>query len=109
MSALDFVMEGWGKLRRFYLVRFRKSYVKKMHGLRRGQCLRCGACCSITIKCPHLKDGNRCSIYEHRYEQCRLFPIDPRDLRGRFSAGGFKFVIPEPETSDTARESLGEA
>jgi len=109
LSPLDFAVEGWGKLRRFYLVRFRRNYVKKMHALRRGQCLRCGACCSITIRCPHLKDHNRCTIYERRYEQCRLFPIDPRDLRGRLSACGYRFVRTEPETSEQTRESFGEA
>ena len=59
---------------------------------RRGECNRCGAGCEILFKCPFLRrhaDGTTsCGIYSDRPNQCRLFPIDWRDLeevRGRCS------------------------
>ena len=73
-----------GKLRRFVNIRFRKEEVVEKLALRRGECNRCGACCEILFKCPFLKkagDGTTtCGIYEDRPDQCRLFPIEPRDL-----------------------------
>ena len=73
-----------GKLRRFVNIRFRKEEVIEKLALRRGECNRCGACCEILFKCPFLKkagDGSTsCGIYEDRPDQCRLFPIEPRDL-----------------------------
>ena len=74
-----------GKVRRFVNIRFRKEEVVEKLALRRGDCNRCGACCEILFKCPFLKkaeDGTTtCGIYEDRPDQCRLFPIEPRDLR----------------------------
>jgi hypothetical protein len=73
-----------GKLRRFVSIRFRKNEVIEKLALRRGECNRCGACCEILFKCPFLKkhlDGTTsCGIYEDRPDQCRLFPIERRDL-----------------------------
>ncbi len=73
-----------GKLRRFVNIRFRKDEVIEKLALRRGECNRCGACCEILFKCPFLKkhtDGTTtCGIYEDRPDQCRLFPIERRDL-----------------------------
>ena len=112
MHLLQSLPEGWGKLRRWYLVHFRPSYVKRMQALRRGECRRCGACCSIAFRCPHLANGNHCTIYEHRYMQCRLFPIDERDLRGRFRGCGFWFQpleqtqeVPDAISGDTQAET----
>ena len=85
------VVEGWGKLRRFWLSRFRKGRVGYWHNRRRGECKRCGACCSIMFRCPHLQGVNQCGIYEKRYKQCSLFPIDPRDLRYLHDVCGFWF------------------
>jgi uncharacterized cysteine cluster protein YcgN (CxxCxxCC family) len=51
--------------------------------MRRGDCNRCGVCCKLLNRCPHLiedKDGPRCGIYKTRYDQCATFPIDPRTL-----------------------------
>ncbi len=76
--------QAQGKLRRFVSINFRKEEVIEKLALRRGDCNRCGACCEILFKCPFLKkhpDGTTtCGIYEDRPNQCRLFPIDRRDL-----------------------------
>ena len=76
--------QAQGKLRRFVSSNFRKEDVVEKLALRRGDCNRCGACCELLFKCPFLKkhdDGtSTCGIYEDRPNQCRLFPIDRRDL-----------------------------
>ncbi|HLL72635.1 MAG TPA: YkgJ family cysteine cluster protein [Pyrinomonadaceae bacterium] len=76
--------QAQGKLRRFVSANFRKQEVIDALSLRRGECNRCGACCEILLKCPFLKkhgDGtSTCGIYEDRPNQCRLFPIERRDL-----------------------------
>jgi hypothetical protein len=76
--------QAQGKLRRFMSANFRKQEVRESLSLRRGECNRCGACCEILFKCPFLKkhtDGTTtCGIYEDRPNQCRLFPIEKRDL-----------------------------
>ena len=76
--------QAQGKLRRFVSANFRKQEVIDALALRRGDCNRCGACCEILFKCPFLKkhgDGSStCGIYEDRPNQCRLFPIERRDL-----------------------------
>lgn len=93
------LVEGWGKVRRFFLIRFRPAYVARWRQRRRGECARCGGCCSIMFKCPHLKDANVCTVYEHRYRQCGYFPIDPRDLHYLHPQCGFWFQS-EGETPD---------
>ena len=92
MSPVEFLREGYSKVRRYYLGHFRKDYVDKMLQLRRGACRRCGNCCTVMFRCPHLEGDEHCAVYETRAVQCRLFPIDPRDLRGRFSACGHYFA-----------------
>ncbi|MBA3442086.1 MAG: YkgJ family cysteine cluster protein [Pyrinomonadaceae bacterium] len=76
--------QAQGKLRRFVNINFRKEEVVAALALRRGECNRCGACCEILFKCPFLKkhgDGSStCGIYEDRPDQCRLYPIERRDL-----------------------------
>lgn len=76
--------QAQGKLRRFVNINFRKEDVVAALALRRGECNRCGACCEILFKCPFLKkhsDGTTaCGIYEDRPGQCRLYPIEKRDL-----------------------------
>ena len=80
--AQNIVLALWGKLRRYYLSHFRKDYVRRqVEEKRRGECTRCGECCSIGFTCWWLEDGNVCSNYEDRPMQCRHFPIDERDLK----------------------------
>ncbi|HEV2861780.1 MAG TPA: hypothetical protein VGX48_12290 [Pyrinomonadaceae bacterium] len=85
-----------GKLRRFVQIRFRRDEVEDALELRRGDCNRCGDCCEILFKCPFLKkhgDGTTsCGIYEDRPRQCRLFPIDRRDLAEVRGNCGFYFI-----------------
>ena len=85
-----------GKLRRFVQIRFRKEEVVEALSLRRGECNRCGACCEILFKCPFLKkhrDGTTtCGIYEDRPDQCRLFPIEKRDLEEVRGTCSFYFI-----------------
>ena len=76
-----------GKVRRLCLGLFRKRYVESQHGQRQGQCLRCGQCCKLLYVCPHLEtspDGSTgCCIHENRPINCRIFPVDSRDLADR--------------------------
>ncbi len=85
-----------GKLRRFVSANFRKQEVIDSLSLRRGDCNRCGACCEILFKCPFLKkhdDGTTtCGIYEDRPNQCRLFPIEKRDLEEVRGSCSFYFI-----------------
>lgn len=76
----------WGKIRRAWLIAFRRKRVEEKLALRRGACSRCGACCKILFKCPAYddSDGNpKCMIYNDRPGVCGLFPLDPADLRER--------------------------
>jgi Putative zinc- or iron-chelating domain len=77
--------QAQGKIRRFVNTNFRKTETVASLSLRRGECNRCGACCELVFKCPFLKknsDGSStCGIYENRPNSCRLFPIEPRDIR----------------------------
>ena len=88
--------QAHGKLRRFVNIHFRKEEVIEALALRRGDCNRCGACCEILFKCPFLKkhdDGTTtCGIYEDRPNQCRLFPIEHRDLEEVRGTCSFYFI-----------------
>ena len=88
--------QAQGKLRRFVSANFRKDEVVAKLALRQGECNRCGACCEILFKCPFLKqhtDGTTtCGIYEDRPNQCRLFPIDKRDLEEVRGSCSFYFI-----------------
>ncbi|HHT9118183.1 MAG TPA: hypothetical protein ACFYD1_06100 [Candidatus Hypogeohydataceae bacterium YC38] len=96
--------EGWGKLRRFYLVHYREDYVQGQVRWRQGACRRCGSCCRIMFRCPHLITENQCSIYYCRYKQCKAFPIDDRDLKYLRHTCGFSFLRPK-EARFTQRAS----
>ncbi len=76
-----------GKVRRLCLGLFRKKYLESQYSQRRGRCLRCGQCCRLLYVCPHLEalpDGSTgCRIHEKRPSNCRIFPMDPRDLADR--------------------------
>ena len=83
--------QAWGKVRRFFLVHFAPGYVQRQLARRRGACQRCGVCCELWFRCPHLLGTNQCGVYERRYLQCRLFPIDERDLAETQGRCGFRF------------------
>ncbi len=73
-----------GKVRRFLLLRFRKSYATEQIEKRQGECNQCGNCCEILFQCPFLvkndTDDTYCSIYENRPKQCAAFPVNEKCL-----------------------------
>lgn len=74
-----------GSFRRHFLRRFRKAYVAAQEAKRKGSCLRCGACCHLSL-CPWRKEIDGlpgCRIYAHRSGNCWVFPIDKQDLADR--------------------------
>jgi hypothetical protein len=100
-----------GKLRRWYLVRFRPDYVRRSLARRRGQCEHSGACCQLAYVCPFLGPGDpgvpSCAIYERRHPNCHAFPLDERDLADRDLVMpdhpcGFTFVSAEQARAETA-------
>ena len=83
---------GWGKLRRSFLIAFRKKRVEEKLSRRRGACSRCGACCKLLFNCPAYDDSDgdpKCLVYNDRPGVCGLFPLDEKDLKER------DFVMPE--------------
>ncbi len=76
-----------GKIRRFFNGHFRKKRVKKFLDNRQNECSRCGACCKLMFNCPFLVDledgSTSCSIHEKRPVNCRIFPIDMKDIADR--------------------------
>ena len=77
---------AWGKLRRAFLVTFRKGLVEEKLQRRRGACSRCGACCKLLFNCPAYDDSDgspKCLVYNDRPGVCGLFPLDEKDLRER--------------------------
>ena len=84
-----------GKVRRFFLDKFKKQFINRSLSRRQGQCKQCGKCCALVVRCPFLKRvGSKqiCSIYDHRPAQCRHFPIDHRDLKDLGRSCGFYFI-----------------
>lgn len=96
--------QGTGKVRRFVAHTLRKKHVAHCLEIRQGECARCGACCKLLFKCPFLDtmpDGSTsCRIHEKRPMNCRIFPLDMKDIaeRGFFmdKPCGYHF----PESSD---------
>lgn len=78
-----------GKLRRFYLVHFRKGYVSAKLSSRKGNCRQCGVCCSFLFRCPALNGEGLCRVYDTcRWKACTVFPLDERDLLDVAVSGG---------------------
>lgn len=80
-----------GKIRRFYATHLQPERVEQGLARRTGDCHRCGYCCKILYRCPFLRGDNVCAIYEQRYTQCRLYPIEPGDLREVPGQCGYHF------------------
>ncbi len=86
--------QAFGKARRWF-----KSYVYTRQTVqtlsaRTGECNRCGACCKIIFQCPFYleEDGKgNCRIYGQHFSQCKLFPLEPKDLIGIDDQCGYKF------------------
>ncbi len=78
-----------GKLRRFYLVHFRKTYVLAKLSSRKGNCRQCGVCCGFIFRCPALSCEGLCRVYNTcRWKACTFFPLDERDLKDVAVSGG---------------------
>ncbi|NQT52429.1 hypothetical protein HQ576_10280 [bacterium] len=76
-----------GRPRRWLLNHFRRGYVEQQLAKRQGECVHCGACCQMGIRCLKLAyDGgqSQCQKYDGRRSlNCQTFPIDERDLAER--------------------------
>jgi hypothetical protein len=76
-----------GTIRRLFLNTFRRGYVQKSLAQRRGECLRCGACCELVWRCHYFHHENgvpACRLYNgYRPANCRNFPINPPDIADR--------------------------
>jgi len=84
----------WGKARRLYYGAFGNGYVVNQLERRQGECKRCGTCCKLLYNCPFLDEGtdpSRCRIYGMPIPNCKIFPLDDRDIRDR------DMVMPEME------------
>ena len=61
---------------------------------RKGECARCGKCCSLPHKCFFLavqKDGNAyCTIHSLRPSNCRKYPRTKKELLTKDTCG-FRF------------------
>ncbi|MCX7703499.1 MAG: hypothetical protein N2234_05305 [Planctomycetota bacterium] len=97
----------WGKIRRFYYFTLGRSYLKRSFQQRRGECIRCGACCQLGHLCPLLRYDSSglsyCADYQKRPPNCRIFPVDEHDLKDRNILSnkpcGFYFVRNKKEES----------
>ena len=65
-----------GKLWRRYVSRYRKGTIT-----RHGECVNCGKCCKIPVRCVFLYK-NKCTIHHNRPKQCREYPVGPEQLVG---------------------------
>ncbi len=84
-----FILHLTGKIRRLFLVHFRKRYVQNQLLIREGKCRQCGMCCNLLFTCPMLTKQGRCLIYGTcRPRACKVFPIDQRDIKEVELCGG---------------------
>ncbi len=90
-----FVFHATGKIRRLWLVHFRKEFVHNQLLVREGDCRQCGTCCNLLFTCPMLTKQKRCFVYGScRPQACKVFPIDQRDIdEVNFCSGrcGYRF------------------
>ena len=101
----------WGKARRLFLGMLCRRYVRESIARRTGECLRCGACCRLAYRCQFLRhngDVTECRFHKQRPLNCRLFPIDERDLADRdivspHTSCGYRFNG-TPDSAETAPE-----
>lgn len=87
-----------GKIRRLWMVHFRKRYVNRQLLARQGECRQCGTCCNLLNVCPMLTRQGKCLIYGScRPRACRYFPIDQKDIDEVSLCGGNCGYCFEPE------------
>jgi hypothetical protein len=87
LTMKETVVLSAGKLRRLYYARFKPEYIEASLRRRRGECIRCGACCKLAYPCPFLNNGRgviyECVKHPKHFLTCRIFPVDESDLRDR--------------------------
>jgi hypothetical protein len=87
--GLRLLLHFVGKVRRFWLVHGKKSYVAEKLAARRGECRQCGRCCAFIFRCLMLDQEGLCRGYHTcRWAACKVFPIDERDLVDVALTGG---------------------
>ena len=81
-----------GKARRLLIVNFKKDYVQKQLGIRKGDCLQCADCCRLVHRCIWLTRNNRCLVYYSpvRPKVCARFPINSKDIADVMLSSGTK-------------------
>ena len=87
-------LQAYGKIRRFFRTYLYTKANERLLSKRKGECTRCGACCKILFRCPFLKEENdqySCGIYGQHFNQCRIFPLVPQDLKELEQPCGFSF------------------
>ena len=101
----------WGKVRRWYYHTLRPGYIARNHRRRRGECSRCGICCFMGCLCHHYRedaeDNAMCDRHTIRPRNCRIYPIDERDLADRDILApdtpcGYSFLSEEEVAAEAA-------
>lgn len=75
--------DGW--IRRRIIWYFKKKEVIAWRAKRRGECARCGRCCSLCL--AHDSKNKRCRIYRIRPSVCKAFPLTPEDVANIHTCG----------------------
>ncbi len=63
----------------------KKKEVMAWRAKRRGECARCGRCCSLCL--AHDSKNKRCRIYRIRPSVCKAFPLTPEDVANIHTCG----------------------
>ncbi len=88
--------QAFGKARRWFKTYIYTRQTVQTLSARTGECNRCGACCKIIFQCPfYLEEEGKgsCRIYGQHFSQCKLFPLEPKDLIGIDDQCGYKFDL----------------
>ncbi len=86
-------MRWRGRLRRFFIIHFRKGYVAQQLARRSGSCQMCGRCCCFR-RCPFIvREGecHKCILHPYKPGNCTTYPIDRKDIED-YGCPGFRFL-----------------
>lgn len=79
VKKTPFMAVLYSGFRRRFFVFFRPRYVIRSLLGRKGNCKKCGRCCSLNKAwCFDFKD-NKCLTYDRQPFFCKVFPIDHKD------------------------------
>jgi len=73
---------------------FRPGYIRASHATRLGACRRCGACCRLTVVCPHVCEEDGVASC-NRHKQTRL----PNCVNFRSTDGIWPTATASPRTN----------